>query len=215
MTQTNSTECAVQEPENNVKQQGSNVVDLLSLSENGATSQTLELIKIGEDDSLIVPFTARSVETVVHFCKETEINGYVCCNGDGCVLCRIGKKQEPRLLLPVYVPMERLVKVLPLSRSFRPGALLPQILNVLKAETRSVVIVSRQNMRYVVATRILPDDADDGATQIRSFLEEWDAGRVDLTAVYQRIDNGHLAVCEGISQAMRVLGIKDDKGGRV
>ena len=133
MTQTNSTECAVQEPENNVKQQGSNVVDLLSLSENGATSQTLELIKIGEDESLLIPFTAerRNRRPLLRGERDQRIRR---CNGDDCVLCRIGKKQEPRLLLPVYVPMERLVRVLPLSRSFRPGALLPQILNVLKAE---------------------------------------------------------------------------------
>ena len=90
----------------------------------------------------IVPFTLDSETVTIHFCPEAEINGYLLCNGKGCVLCRVGRKQEPRILLPVYLPASGVVGILPLSMSCRPNSLLPQLGTVLEAGKPMVAFIS-------------------------------------------------------------------------
>ena len=79
-------------------------VNLLDVVANESMEQTHDLVRLGYDEIAIIPFTAEGQKVDIHYCPETEINSYVVCNGPDCVLCRIGRKRDQRMLLPVYVP---------------------------------------------------------------------------------------------------------------
>jgi hypothetical protein len=50
----------------------------------------------------------------------------------------------------------------------------------------------------------LTDDLDDGAEIIDRFQLGWDAGKIDLTAAYQKIDNRGLAEIPGIAMLIKI-----------
>ena len=170
------------------------------------------MIRLGSDETAIIPFTSGSEGIDLHYCSETEINGYVVCNGPDCVLCRIGRRRDPRLLLPVYQPAAGCVGILPVSRSLRPFALLPQISNVLRAGKPMVMFVTREKAKYNVSTVELQEDVDGGEKVIRSFLEDYADGNLNLTSVYPTIDNEQLSNVEEIGRMMKLKGIVNNAG---
>ena len=192
----------------------SNKVNLLDVAAAETAESLLEVVRLGNDETAIIPFTADSEAVDLHYCSETEINSYVICNGPDCVLCRIGRKRDQRLLLPVYLPAAGCVGILPVSRSLRPFALLPQISNVLKAGKPMVMFVTREGAKYTVSTVDLQKDVDGGEVAIRRFLDDYGAGLHVLAAVYPRIDNEQLASVEEIARMMSLKGVRvnaDDK----
>ena len=182
-------------------------VNLLDLAATESADSLLELVRLGSNETAIILFTADSEAVDLHYCSETEINSYVICNGPDCVLCRIGRKRDPRLLLPVYLPAAGCVGILPVSRSLRPFALLPQISNVLKAGKPMVIFVTREGAKFTVSTAELQKDVDGGETVIRRFLDDYEAGHHTLAAVYPSIDNEQLAEVAEISRMMSLKGI--------
>jgi hypothetical protein len=186
----------------------SNKVNLLDVVAAEATESMLEVIRLGSDETAIIPFTGDSEAVDLHYCSETEINSYMICNGPSCVLCRIGRKRDQRLLLPVYLPAAGCVGILPVSRSLRPFALLPQISNVLKANKPMVLFVTREGAKYTVSTAELQKDVDGGEIAIRRFLDDYEAGLHVLADVYPRIDNEQLANVEEIARMMSLKGIR-------
>ena len=186
----------------------SNTVNLLEVAAAESTESFIEIVRLGRDETAIILFTADGEAVDLHYCSETEINGYVVCNGPECVLCRIGRKRDQRLLLPVYLPTAGCVGILPVSRSLRPFALLPQISNVLKSETPMVFFVTRENAKYTVSTAELQKDVDGGEAEIKRFLKDYEAGLHDLTSVYPRIDNEQLASVEQIGRMMELKGVR-------
>jgi hypothetical protein len=182
-------------------------VNLLDVAASDSTESLLEVVRLSSDETAIIPFTADSQKVALHYCRETEINGYVICNGDTCALCKIGKKLEERYLLPVYLPGKECVGILPVSPSLRPYSLLPQILNVLKAEKPMVMFVKRDVAKFTVSTGELPDDVDGGEAEIKRFQEDQEAGKEDFSSVFPRIDNEQLSGIEEISKMLKLKGI--------
>jgi len=168
--------------------QQSNKVNLLDMVADDSANSQIELVRLGSDEIAFIPFTPDSETVDLHYCQDTELNGYVTCNGPGCVLCKAGRKRDPKLLLPVYLPAAGRIGILPVSKSLRPYALLPQISNVLKAGKPMVMFVTRDGGKYNVSTSELQKDVDGGETVIKRFLEEYAAGSHDLTAVYSQPD---------------------------
>jgi hypothetical protein len=207
-----------QDPFNNKKKSDvKNVntkVNLLEVVATESVESLLEVVRLGSDETAIIPFTADSERVDLHYCSETEINSYVVCNGPDCVLCRIGRKRDQRLLLPVYLPAAGSVGILPVSRSLRPYALLPQISNVLKAEKPIVMFVTREVAKYTVSTVELQKDVDGGEAAIKRFLDDYEAGLHDFSTVYPRIDNEQLASVEEIGKMMTLKGIPYDAGDK-
>jgi hypothetical protein len=185
-------------------------INLLDLVSAEAEESLPEIIRLGTDETAVMPFTADSEAVDLHYCPETEIGSYVICNGPDCVLCRIGRKKDQRLLLPVYLPTAGCVGILPVSRSLRPFALLPQISNVLKADTPMVMFVIREGGKYNVSTGEVRNDVDSGEAAIKHFLDNYEAGKHDLSTVYPRIDNKQLAEVEEISRMMKLKGVGAD-----
>jgi hypothetical protein len=169
---------------------------------------TLQLVRLNADEVAAVPFTPQVKEVILHYSEEPEIRGYVQCNGSGCALCRAGRKPEERLLLPVYVPASRSIGVLPIGRSCRPGALLPQLMPALRSGKRIVLLISKPDRaRYQVGSVELTDGMDDGAAQIEAFNKRWEAGEVDLASVYPRVENRELETIPGITTMLRLKGV--------
>jgi len=191
-----------------------NKVNLLDVAAAEPGESLLEVVRLGSDETAIIPFTADSEAVDLHYCSETEINSYVICNGPDCVLCRIGRKRDQRLLLPVYLPASGNVGILPVSRSLRPFALLPQISNVLKADKPMVMFVTRDGAKYIVSTAELQKDVDGGEATIRRFLDDYEAGLYDLTSVYPRIDNEQLAGVEEIGRMIVLKGVRWNDGDK-
>src|SRR5262249_45348854 len=92
-------------------------------SEAGGTAAALAVVRIDLNESLLVPFTTSMLRVKLHFLDTPAYRGFIHCPGDGCLLCRIGRKSEVRDLLPVYDAVARAVGVLPISESLRPNAL--------------------------------------------------------------------------------------------
>ena len=183
-------------------------VNILDVVASEIAESTLEVVRLGNDETAIIPFTADSEGIDLHYCSETEINSYVVCNGPDCVLCKIGRRKEERLLLPVYLPASGCVGILPVSRSLRPYALLPQISNVLKSDTPMVMFVIREVGKYMISTKSLEKDMDGGEFQIKEFLEDYAAGNINLIDLYPKIDNEQLLGVDGIQKMAALKGIK-------
>jgi len=179
-----------------------NILDLVS---DEPSNFPLERVRLSGDETALIPITTSSLSVDLHYCQEIEIKDSVICNGDGCVLCKIGRKKDSKLLLPVYLPTADQVGVLPVSKSLRPFSLLPQIARGLKAGKPFVMFVVRDGMKFTVSTSELQDDVYCGEKVIRGFLEDFKAGLVDLTSVYPRIDNEELA---GIDEIARMMALK-------
>ena len=172
----------------------------------GSAKPDLERVKLDENETALVLFTTEGESAAVHYCDEHEIRGYVLCAEDRCILCRIGRKREDRRLLPVYLPTSYQVAVLSIGTSLRPNALLPQIASILQAEKPLVAFVTRHGPKFTVSTSELPEDADAGELTIQEFLEH--ADNVELTSIFQRLDNSQLASVPGIAEMARLKGIK-------
>jgi len=211
-SQDNLFDTATETEQINKSENQSNKINLLDVVAGEAAESVLEVVRLGSDESAVIPFTADSEAVDLHYCPESEISGYVVCNGPDCVLCRIGRKLEQRLLLPVYLPAAGYVGILPVSRSLRPFALLPQISNVLKAGKPMVMFVTREGAKYTVSTAELRKDVDGGEEAIKHFLDDSEAGLHRLADVYPRIDNEQLASVEEIARMMALKGVRVNAG---
>jgi hypothetical protein len=169
-----------------------------------------EVVRLGNNETAIIPFTPDGEEIDLHFCDEPEINNYVPCNGPDCTLCRIGRKKEARMLIPVFLPTSGEIGVLAVSKSRRPSALFPQLMNIMKAGKPVGMFVSREGSKYVVSTFELGKDMETGEAEIKRFLEKYEAGEVSLASVYPTISNEELADVEGIARMMALKGISKD-----
>lgn len=183
-------------------------INLVGALDADAGRGGLERVRIGSDEIALIPFTAEAEAVDLHYCSEADVNDYVHCNGPGCPLCRIGREQVRRLLLPVYVPTAQAVRVLPVSTSLRPGALWPQLGAALSASGPQVVFVARiQGDRHRVSTTPLADDVDAGETAIAEFKGDHEAGSVALESVYPRLGNDDLARLPEVAAMLRLKGI--------
>lgn len=183
-------------------------INLLDLARQAEHPSQLELIRLDNDELPVIPFTVDVLRVNVHYCREDEIKGYVRCNEPNCVLCKIGRNPDERLLLPVYLPTVKTVSILPITPAMRPFALLPQLLEILQKEDFPVIFIRRENMtRFTVTTSPLAEGMDAGETHIKAFLETMESGAVDLKSVYNRLGNNQLMAVPSIADTLRLKGI--------
>lgn len=171
-------------------------------------ASSIDIIRIDENEVAVVPFTNETVEVDSHFSSDDEVFGYLRCNGKGCVLCMIGRKLLPRVILPVYSTAERRVGVLMMSASRRPGALLPQLVPALRSKARILAFIARHGTRFSVQVKPLPPDVEDGAHLIRAFQEADAAGTISLVDALQSISNDELRAIPAIQEQLRLRGLE-------
>jgi len=192
---------------------GTTRVDLLEAwgDERDDGGEALQSVRIGANEVALVPFTSETEMVRLHYCEEPEIQGYVHCNGPGCSLCCAGRAADERALLPVYQPAVQAVGVLAISTSSRPGALRPQVLPALRSGTRVALLVRKPDRTtFKVDAVPLKEGMDDGARTIATFLRRWQAGEVDLAAVFPRLDDRDLAAIPGIGAMLKIKGLSLD-----
>lgn len=183
-------------------------VDLGDLVGAGNAARPLVSVNLSQDQVPIVPFTITGVRINLHYCKEPEIKAYVACNGADCVLCKIGRKIDERLLVPVYEPVAQCVNVLMISPSMRPGALLPQFVahfqDAEKANAKVIMFISRlpDNQSFKVESRHLREGEDDGVTQIKQFLDDINSKKASLSSVVAHMTNAELRLVGSIAKML-------------
>jgi hypothetical protein len=188
--------------------QPTGTIDLLAGPSGSLTSKSLNLLTIGNDEIPFILFTSQAVPRDIHYGKEPEIKGYFLCNGEGCLYCLAGRKQERRLLIPVYSPTDKQVALLAVSSSERPRALLPQIRNILTSGKRVVVFASRgEDYSYKLSTYDIPEDGEAGAESITEFMADQPGNELVLPSTYQRLTNDQLADIPGVRSALQLKGI--------
>jgi hypothetical protein len=177
--------------------------------DSAEASRLIGLVRLDQNETALIPFTSAADEVKLHYCEDSEVQGYVHCNGADCLLCRIGRKQEERILLPVYRPTAPSVGVLAISPSCRPGSLRPQIMAILRAGKRVAMLIRRlDRVAFEVSPVELQDGMDDGAEIIAYFLDRWKAGQIDLTAVFPRLDNHAVAKLASVAKMMELKGVE-------
>jgi hypothetical protein len=183
-------------------------------AEAAGDTARLSLIRIDANETLVVPFTTSMLRVKIHFLDTTAYRDYLHCGGDGCLLCRLGRRPDVRDLLPVYDAVARAVGVLPISESMRPQALRPQLAPVLRQLKQAkqggrllVTLRKLDKVRFELGTVELPKDADDGADKVRAFKSRLESGAVDLAAVYPRLTAEELAEIPEVARAMLLKGV--------
>jgi hypothetical protein len=187
-------------------------LDLWDAETTGPSVDALSAIHLDAHEKLLIPFTTGMKRVTLHYLDSAAFRGYVHCQGADCLVCRVGRQAEVRDLLPVYDAVAQTVGVLAISPNLRPQALRPQlapILRRLKEDERLIVTVRKlDTARFAVAMLPLPEDADDGAEKIQPFLDQFEAGSVDLGSIYPRLANEELAAIPEVAAHMRLKGIK-------
>ena len=184
-------------------------IDLKDFSET-KTSAVLEIVRLDENETIIIPFTSEGESVNVHYCKEQDLNGYIHCNGKDCLLCKIGRKKDGRLLLPVYSATRGEVEILPIPPTKTPYSLLPQILPILECKKIQVVFITRSYNKYSVTHENIKKGIDEGKRAIKNFTKRQSSGEIDIRSIYTQIPNEILAETPEISLHMRIKGIKID-----
>lgn len=188
------------------------IVNLFDLATANEPTSQLEIIRISGDEQPVIPFTPVGQEIAIHWCDEPEIRGYAACSGSGCTLCLAGKRREERILLPMFNPIAQSVGVLLVSRSQRPGSLLPLLLREMgnPDETAQKVLFVRKDEtnKFTVASSVLADTDSDGAAIIKTFLENVESGNVTLDSVIQKYTDAQLRAVPAIERRLQL------KGGR-
>lgn len=186
-------------------------LELWAAEARGTGTFALSAIRVDGNERLLIPFTTSLQRVSLHYIDSAALRGYVHCNGPDCLLCRTGRQVEVRDLLPVYDAIDRAVGVLAVSPNLRPQALRPQLIPVLRQlqDNRRVLLAVRKldTVRFSVGVLPLTDEADDGAEQIRAFVEAVSAGAVDLGSIYPRLGNEELKTIAQVAAAIRMKGM--------
>jgi hypothetical protein len=170
-----------------------------------------ELVRLTGREVAALPFTSTSAVVKLHYIDEREARGYVHCNGEGCVLCRLGRPVEVRALLPVYLPAQGTIGIIPISPSARPGALRPQLLPLLRSGKSLVVFIRKADqMNFTVGSKEVDTAVYRCDRLIEDFQRKLEAGELDLTSVYPRLSNEALAKVPGIGTMLLLKGVAVD-----
>jgi len=172
------------------------------------TEKSFDLVRLGGQEVAVIPFTSSSAVVKLHYNDEPEARGYVRCNGEDCVLCRLGRTAEERALLPVFLPSQETFGVIAISPSSRPGALRPQLMPLLRSEKPLVLFIKKPDqMTFAVGSKEVDLKRFGRERRIADFQRKLEAGEVDLTSVYPCQSNEALARVPGINRMLQLKGV--------
>jgi len=175
----------------------------------------LEAVRFNGQEVAGLLFTSTTVLAKLHYNDEPEARGYVHCNSEGCVLCRLGRTAEEKALLPVYLPVQDTIGVIAISPTSRPGALRPQLLPLLRSGKRLVVFIKKADrMTFQVGSKEVDPTVYQCDRLIEDFERRLEAGEIDLTSVYPRLSNDALAKVPGIATMLLLKGVKVGAGNQ-
>lgn len=183
-----------------------NVFDTWAKDSSSSAEQPLEMVRIGYDACHILFFTPEGCQVRVHYAEEEK--AYVHCNGNSCMMCRVGKAPQIRHLLPVYEVAAGKIGVLSIlySKNPKPGSLKVQLegLKPTVNGQRLVAIRKVDDYRFAVVSEELAEDFDDGTKPVAKFVRQMEAGKVNLRAVYRTLTNAQMAELDGVANLIKV-----------
>jgi hypothetical protein len=190
-----------------------NILDVVKI-ENAQPTNPLELVRLNGLDVAVMPFTSSTTLVDVYYCEEPGIRGYVRCNEETCILDRLGRRKDKRALLPVFLPSQKTVGVLPVSLSTHPGALLPQLMPFVEHPEKRMTLLIRKldRMTFKVGSAEAPPTLQKYDPLLADFQRRLEAGEIDLASVYRIMDNKSLAQVDGIATLMKLKGVTLDSG---
>jgi hypothetical protein len=180
-------------------------INLLEIDDYPESSK-LEQLRLNGDEAAVIFFTPEATKVKLHYCSETELTGYVHCNDEGCVLCRIGRKIDERYLLPVYSLFNKTVSVLAVSPDVRPHTLLPQIRPLLSLKNQIVFISKPDKVIFKVTHRELSPDVEINEAMIEKFSNAEDYSE-QIKSIFPRYSNSILTDIESINFKLRLKGV--------
>ncbi len=133
---------------------------------------------------------------------------YVHCNGDGCLLCKLGYKTDDIFLMPIFDLIDHKVVILSVRKAnSSPKALRPQLMAALKAPKSLIEINRIDNINYTVSTRPLSENLKSDPDKINAFVDAYNNETIDISEVYPRMTDEFLSTLSTIQKRMAAKGI--------
>jgi hypothetical protein len=176
----------------------------------------INLLKIREgEENMLVLFTKKMYPFSLHFQTYPDLRSYgpyVHCNGPegSCILCRAGKPMVKKFITPLFSIEAGGIKLLPISPSLEPFALLPQLVNIFKNGGNRHLVLLRRDDRFKFS--LSPMELEElMEVQITPVIKEFKAllkkGLIDIESAYPHVSNRVLAEVPEIQRILKAKGI--------
>jgi hypothetical protein len=171
----------------------------------------LTLVELNGNEQLLAPFTTGRQEVWVHYRDAEPHRGYLQCVGDTCPLCRLRNKRTKMCLYPVYDPVKRAVRLLPVSENERPGALLPALRMVLErvmnGERLLIGVCKADRTQFTIESYNWTTSLKEADERINTFKDAVKNGTATIGNLYMRLTVNELAALPDIAESLRLKGL--------
>lgn len=191
------------------------IYDLIAQGQEENSSE-LEVLRLSENETIVSFVSANLESESTHFIKYDGVQSYVKCMGEDCLPCKTGFAKNLRHMMSVFSHETNSVAVLAITNNIKPGALLPQVLNLFKKEQdeqkgrlfRQVVGITRKGNRFTVTPmHPLPEDGLKEMNQvIENFKRNYREGMLG-EAVNLRMSADELMAIPEIARIARLKGV--------
>jgi hypothetical protein len=173
----------------------------------------LTVLTLRSEPDYISLFTDQTVKVTTHYLPPTDTwaGGYVYCLGQDCPACAAEVDRKRFMLLPVADLGDRntIIKVLRVPVEKGPGKLGTELVKVLSLPSRADIVTKINRIsyhQYVVAAHREAALNPDVAAAIKRFIEEPEAGLVDLRSVITTMPASEMAQHERIARRLELEG---------
>jgi hypothetical protein len=187
------------------------LVSLTDLATESDKHEPLTVLTTRAEPVYVSLFTDQSLRVITHYLEraETWSGGLVDCLGKDCPACSALVERKPFGLLPVADLTDGRIKILQVPAEKGPGRLLTELVKVLSLPNRANIVtkISRISYhQYVVAAHREAALNPDVAAAIKRFIEELEAGLVDLRSVITTMPASEMAQHERIARRLELEG---------
>lgn len=185
-------------------------IDLFALAQvKTSRSMALEELRLGPDPTCFGVFMTRGVPDLLHYEEHESLRGFHRCLVDNCPPCQVGRKPTEVILIPVYSYRDKIIAFLRAATAEGPhrlwSLLRPHIGQPGTAD--SFFEARREGNRFFLTVKPLLPGADRGTSQIRAFIADWKAGRVDLKSAYPTPSRADLQQVPAIHSYLALNGL--------
>jgi hypothetical protein len=182
------------------------LLDFGNETEQDKVPPPLTVLGTREEEPVYVSlFTTQGVEVTAHRLDGTD---FVHCLGKDCPACAAQLKPGLYLLLPLVDLVDATIKILRVPTKKGAGTLKTEILKVLQLPNCGEIVtkISRKKFHYTVDA--VREDAlnPDVTAAIKRFVEQLEAGLVDITSVVTRMSASEMLQHEGIAKRLELEG---------
>jgi hypothetical protein len=187
------------------------LVDFANETEQDESELPLTVLNIPEKEPAYVSlFTKDGAEVTAHYLSGTDTweRGFVHCLGADCPACAAEIKPSRYLLLPIVDLVDATIKVLRVPAKKGVGTLKTELLKVLELPNCGEIVTKITRKQYNYTVDAVRENAlnPDVTAAIKRFIEQLEAGVVDLTSVVTRMSASEMLEHEGIAKRLELEG---------